>query len=80
MKAVVAYNTVCCKLLNLGRRENMSAFYVSNNLDSFDILYCKSIDNFSDRLMNYGYTLVLNIVSCVYFTFNYSHAYIWQSV
>ena len=79
-KAVVAYNNVCRKLFSIGRRDSMSTFYVANNLDSFNVLYRKSIGNFRDRLMICDNSLVRNIVSSVYFTFNSSHAHVWQSV
>ena len=47
-KAVVAYNSVCRKLFSIGRRDSMSTFNVANNLDSFNVLYRKSIGNFRD--------------------------------
>ena len=77
-KATVAYNNICRVLFNIKRGFSMSQFYVNNSIDSFTVLYRKSIGNFRQRLLACNNLLVHTIITSVFFFFNSSHASVWS--
>ena len=57
-KDIVAFNDVYRNLFGIRRGESMSALYVLNNIDSFNVLQRKSVYSFKTRLQLSKNTLI----------------------
>ena len=70
-KCVVAYNDIYRKLFNIRRGESMSALYVLNGIDSFNVIVRKYIYSFKTRLQDSCNVLIGAILSSAFYL-NYS--------
>ncbi len=77
-KAVVAYNNVYRRMFHVKRGESISAIYVSNNIDSFNVLIRKYLGNFRERLLHCDNDLVKCIVTSIFFMWNSTLATKWR--
>ena len=66
-KVIVAFNDVYRNLFGIRRGESMSALYVLNNIDSFNVLQRKSVYSFKTRLQMSKNTLIQTIVTSQFY-------------
>lgn len=66
-KCRVAYNDVYRKLFNIKRGEHISAAFVFNNVDCFNVLQRKCANSFRIRLLKSENVLIGAIMSSLYF-------------
>ena len=66
-KCVVAYNDIYRKLFNIKRGESMSALYVLNSIDSFNVIVRKYIYSFKTRIEASCNMLISAILSSAFY-------------
>lgn len=79
-KAVVAYNDVYRKLFNIARGHSISAIYVTNSIDSFNVLLRKHAYSFTTRLLNCDNELVSCVTNSLFFLLKSTLKQKWYSM
>ena len=77
-KLKIAFNDVFRKLLKVGRRESISAAFVSYNVDCFTAQRRKSILSFIQRLYISSYQLVTTIIDSMFFNLGSKMCTSWR--
>ena len=79
-KCVVAYNDIYRKLFNIRRGESMSALYVLNGIDSFNVIVRKYIYSFKTRIEESCNILIGAILSSAFYLTYSSLARKWDNL